>query len=119
MGEHQHRLAHQCSPCEKIVHMKCEVKHHGDMGMGHLCLIMGGAFRVWLWLKWVGQLCQSKLLFCLENMLKKCWSSGEYPFWSSHDHRFWSLHCKKGLNGYLGCRQIEKTVVMRSLCWYC
>ena len=22
--------------------MKCEVKHNGDMGMGHLCLIMGG-----------------------------------------------------------------------------
>jgi len=36
--------------------MKCEVKHNGDIGMGHLCLIMGGAFRVWLWLKWVGQL---------------------------------------------------------------
>ena len=28
-------------------HMKCEVKHNGDMGMGHL------------WLKWVGQLWQS------------------------------------------------------------
>ena len=36
--------------------MKCEVKHNGDVGMEHLCLIMGGAFRVWLWLKWVGQL---------------------------------------------------------------
>ena len=39
-----------------FTHMKCEVKHNGDMGMGHLWLIMGGAFRVWLWLKWVGQL---------------------------------------------------------------
>ena len=64
-------------------HMKCEVKHNGDMGMGHLWLIMGGTFmayngwdiyglmggafmayngwgiyglRVWLWLEWVGQL---------------------------------------------------------------
>ena len=55
-------------------HMKCEVKHNGDMGMG---LIMGGAFmayngrsiydlKVWLWLKWVGQLWQSKLPFRLE-----------------------------------------------------
>ena len=72
VGEHQHRLAHQCSPCEKIsTHMKCEVKHNGDMGMGQLWLTMGGAFmacngwgsykfRVWLWLKWVGQLWQSK-----------------------------------------------------------
>ena len=35
VGEHQHRLAHQCSPCEKnSTHMKCEVKHNGDMGMG-------------------------------------------------------------------------------------
>jgi len=25
--------------------------------------LMGGAFRVWLWLKWVGQLWQSKLLW--------------------------------------------------------
>ena len=65
VGEHQHRLAHQCS-CEKIsTHMKCEVKHNGDVGMGQLWLIMGGAFmaynawgsydfRVWLWLKWMG-----------------------------------------------------------------
>ena len=33
-------------------HMKYEVKHNGDMGMGHLCLIMGGAFMA----KWVGNL---------------------------------------------------------------
>ena len=84
LGEHQHWLAHQCSPCE---HMKCEVKHNGDMGMRHLCIIMGGAFRVWLWLKWVWQLWQSKLLLCL-GICSKCWSSVDYPFWSSHDHRF-------------------------------
>jgi len=30
---------------EKIcTHMKCEVKRNGGMGMGHLWLIMGGAF---------------------------------------------------------------------------
>ena len=34
------------------------------------------------WLKWVGQLWQSELLF---NILRKHWSSGEYPFLSSHD----------------------------------
>ena len=28
-------------------HMKCEVKHNGDMGMGHLWLIMGGAFMAY------------------------------------------------------------------------
>ena len=41
MGKHQHRLANQCSPCEKIVDMKC-----GDMGMGHLSLRMSG--HLWL-----------------------------------------------------------------------
>jgi len=50
--------------------MKCAVKHNGDMGMGHLCRPYNGwdiyDLRVWLWLKWVGQLWQSKLLFCLE-----------------------------------------------------
>ena len=31
-GGHQHLLAHQCSQCEKnCMHMKCEVKHNGDM----------------------------------------------------------------------------------------
>ena len=47
-------------------HMKCEVKHNGDMGMGCLWLKMGGA----LWLKWVGQLWQSKMLFRLETCSK-------------------------------------------------
>ena len=42
VGEHQHQLAHQCSPCEKFTHMKCEVKPNGDVGMGHLWLIMVG-----------------------------------------------------------------------------
>ena len=28
-------------------HMKCEVKHNGDMGMGHLWLIMGGTFMAY------------------------------------------------------------------------
>ena len=44
------------------------------------------------WLKWVGQLWQSGLLF-LRDMLqkKKHLSSGEYPFRSSHDHGFRSL----------------------------
>ena len=38
VGEHQHRLAHRCSPCNNFAH-----KHNGDMGMGHL---MGGAFMI-------------------------------------------------------------------------
>ena len=33
------------------IHIKCEVKHNGDMGMEHL------------WFKWVGHLWQSELLF--------------------------------------------------------
>ena len=33
--------------------MKCEVKHNGDMGMGQLWLIMGGAIMAY---KWVGHL---------------------------------------------------------------
>ena len=70
-------------------HMKCEVKHNRDMGMGHLWYNGWGIYdlSMWLW-QWVGQLWQSKLLFCLEIYSKKCWSSGEYPFRSSHDHRF-------------------------------
>ena len=55
--------------------MKCKVKHNGDMGMGanmayngwDIYGLVSGAFmayngwgsydfRVWLWLKWVGQL---------------------------------------------------------------
>ena len=33
VGEHQHWLAQQCSPYEKIcAHTKCDVKHNGDMG---------------------------------------------------------------------------------------
>ena len=28
-------------------HMKCEVRHNWDMGMGRLWLIMGGAFMVY------------------------------------------------------------------------
>ena len=27
--------------------MKCEVKHNGDIGIGHLWLIMGGAFMTY------------------------------------------------------------------------
>ena len=48
MGKHQHRLAHQCSPGEKIsTHIKCEVTHNEDMGMGQYKLIMGGAFMAY------------------------------------------------------------------------
>ena len=63
-------------------HMKCEVKHHGDMGMG-----IPGAFMTivgHLWLKWVGRLEQS--CFCS----RKCWSSGEYPF-QSRMPMFWTF----------------------------
>ena len=59
-----------------------------------------------LWLKWVGHLwlkrvgiyglngwgSYGKVRYCfLGDMLKKHWSSGEYPFQSSHDHGFRSL----------------------------
>ena len=40
------------------------------MGMGHSWLLVAVMFG---------------------NMLKKSWSSGEYPFWSPHDHTFRSL----------------------------
>ena len=46
LGEHQHQLAHQCSQ------------------------------YLWLWLKWVGQLWQSKLLFCLEICSKNAGLQG-------------------------------------------
>ena len=36
-----HINAHHVKNC---THMTCEVQHNGDMGMGHLCLIMGGHF---------------------------------------------------------------------------
>ena len=32
-------------------------KHNWNMGMGYLCLIMGGAFRVWLWVCYTGKKC--------------------------------------------------------------
>ena len=66
--------------------MKCEVKHNGDMGMGHLWLIMGGAFMAYN-----GRGIFDKVTASFGNMLKKRWSSGEYPFRLSHDHRFHSL----------------------------
>ena len=62
-------------------HMKCEVR---NMGMGHLCLIMGGYLGCGYGLYGWGS--YDKVSSCLE----KCWSSREYPF-RSHDHRFRSL----------------------------
>ena len=51
-----------------FAHPRCEVGHNWDMEMGHLWLNGWGIYdlRVWLWLKLVGQLWQSKLLFRLE-----------------------------------------------------
>jgi len=60
-------------------HMKCEVKHNGDLGMSHL------------WLNGVGSYEKVSCCFFWKYAKKKCWSSEEYPFRSSHDHRFWSL----------------------------
>ena len=53
-------LAHRCSLCENFhTYIKCEVKTSWDMEMGHL------------WLKWVGQLWQSELLFLGDTLQKK------------------------------------------------
>ena len=71
-------------------HMKCEVKHNGDMGMGYFCLIMGGAFRVWLWLEWVGQLWQVSCCF-IWKYAQKMLVLGEYPFRSSQ-RKLWQFH---------------------------
>jgi len=73
--------------------VKCKVKHNGDMGIGHLWLIMGGAFmayngwgiyglRVWLWLKWVGKLWQQAAV-SFGNMLKNAGLQGH----TLSDHR--------------------------------
>ena len=43
VGKHQQHINVHCVK-NFCTHMKCEVKHNGDMGMGHLCLIMGGTF---------------------------------------------------------------------------
>ena len=70
--------------------MKCEVKHNG-IWEWVIYGLMGGAFRVWLWLKWVGQLWQRKLLFRLEtcsknaglqgsNLPDNCMTTGFGPF---------------------------------------
>ena len=40
-------------------HIKCEVKHNGEMGMGHLWLKLVGRLKG----RCVGLLCQSELLF--------------------------------------------------------
>ena len=47
MGDDQHQLSRQSSPCKKFcAPMKCEVRHNGayGMGAGHLWPVMGGAF---------------------------------------------------------------------------
>ena len=52
------------------------------MGMGHLCLIMGGAFRVWL----NGWGSYDKVSYCFVwKYAQKLLVLGEYPFRSSHD----------------------------------
>lgn len=66
--EHQHRLTHQCSLCEKFLRTH-EVKHHGDMGNGAFYDLDGGPRH--LWLKWVGYLWQNELLSHLERCSKK------------------------------------------------
>ena len=61
VGEHQHRWGHQCSPCEKFDDI-CSVKLMG-YGNGPFWLMSGAiiTYRVGdLWVKWVGQLWQSK-----------------------------------------------------------
>ena len=65
--------------------MKCEVKHNGDAGMGHLWHLSHNWYNIYGLNGW-GQLWQVAVLF--GNMLKKCWPSGEYPFRSLHDHWF-------------------------------
>ena len=62
VGEHQHWLAHQRSPCEQFcIHKQCEVKHTRDTGMEHLWVngwsIYGLKLVGQLWLKCVAQLC--------------------------------------------------------------
>ena len=50
-------------------HMKCEVKTQRGYGNGTFMAYNGWGIyglRMWLWLKWVGQLWQSKLLFRFE-----------------------------------------------------
>ena len=47
--------------------------------VGHLWLIMSWELRVWLRLKWVGQLRQSKLLFRLEICSKNAGLQGSTP----------------------------------------
>ena len=67
MGEHQHLLAHHCSPREKFSHTwNVKFKHNGIWEWG-ISGLLGGAFLAYwlghLWFKWVRQLWQSKLLF--------------------------------------------------------
>jgi len=58
--------------------MKCEVKYNWNMGMGNLCLIMVGhlwlimvgAFRVWVWLKWWGSYEKVSCCFVWKYVIK-------------------------------------------------
>ena len=79
---------------KKILHTWSVKLNNGHIGMEHLRLIMVGSFmaynewgiyglRVWLWLKWVGQLWQSKLLFRLEVCSKNAGLQGS----TLSDHR--------------------------------
>ena len=101
----------------KISHVKLKHKKRWGWGIyglnrwgilwlkwvGHLWLKwVGNLWLKWvghLWLKWVRHswqidgafMAQMGQLLFLGDMLKNCWSSGEYSFRSSHDHGFRSL----------------------------
>ena len=59
-------------------------------GWGILWLKMGGAIMVQIGGA-VVSFGWGSFYFFVGGMLKKHWSSGEYPFRSSHDHEFQSL----------------------------
>ena len=65
-------------------HKKCEVKHNGDTGIGHLSLNGWGIYGLDGWDSY------DKAAVSFGNMLKNCWCSGdlEFSFRWSHDHRF-------------------------------
>ena len=82
-----HINAHHVENC---AHMSVKLNIMGIWEWG-IYGLMGGAFRVWLRLKWVGQLWQRKLLFRLETCSKNaglqrstlsdnCMTTGFGPF---------------------------------------
>ena len=118
VGEHQHRLAHQCSPCKNFAHTWSVKLNIIRLWEWAIYSLMGGAFITWwvwhLWLKWVGLLCQD----CQEFITIRVCNSHIYVF---HCHLLWSMRCKQSAVDMVSCvntvvERLASLQCLQSLC---